>query len=116
MATKDKDGNVYYRTSTGRYKPFGVMCSSDYLSDGLWYVKHREHCRSITKIEYLANLFHIDVPNKPIELNTLCAMEDAVNYIFDSKEYNDLMKKKGYSMQELMHVVVKLIFEKYTKK
>ena len=107
-----RDNSVYYRTSTGRYKPFGVECRN-YLSDGIWYVRNRQGSSSMTNVEYMAELFHMNTPNMPIEIDKVCALEDAVDYVQNNKEYQDFIKSYSYSLNDLIHIITKLLFEKY---
>ena len=107
-----RDNSVYYRTSTGRYKPFGVQCSN-YLSDGIWYVRNKQNVSSITNIDYMAELFHMNKPNMPLEIDKVCALEDAVDYVQNNKEYQDYIKSYSYSLNDLIHIITKLLFEKY---
>ena len=36
--------NVYYKDSDGNFKPFGINLGKNYIPDGIWYVRHTEHC------------------------------------------------------------------------
>ena len=118
MGTKKKknkfivDNSVYYRTSTGRYKPFGVQCRN-YLSDGIWYVRNKQNVSSITNIDYMAELFHMNKPNMPLEIDKVCALEDAVDYVLNNEEYKKLIESNSYSHDDLIHIITKLLFEKY---
>ena len=107
-----RDNSVYYRTSTGRYKPFGVECRN-YLSDGIRYVRNRQGSSSMTNVEYMAELFHMNTQNMPIEIDKVCALEDAGDYVLNNEEYKKLIKSNSYSLNDLIHIITKLLFEKY---
>ena len=107
-----EDNNVYYRSSSGRYFPFGLRVEN-YLPDGVYYVRHKPSCTSTTNVQYLAELFHMNRPNKPIEIDKVCALEDAVEYVQDHEEYRNLINKGSYCLQDIIHIITKLLFEKY---
>jgi len=46
------DNNVYRKVGR-RYVPFGSRYNENYLSDGIWYVKHRDNCHSHTNVAHI---------------------------------------------------------------
>lgn len=105
-----KDNNVYIKEDNGRYKPIGVACNKEYLQDGIWYVRHKPGCTSITSVPYMASMFH--VKTDPVDLQLLCSMQDVQDKVLQSEEWKELMKRKeGYSLSDVVATVVKVIYD-----
>lgn len=106
-----EDNNIYVKQKNGRYKPYGMRCDENYLGDGIWYVRHREHSFGTTNVDYMAELLKIGDVQKPIDIPKVCSIEEYCDYILDSIEFNEMVNK-GFSLNDLVHKLVALILEK----
>ena len=43
----------------------------------------------------------------PIEIDKVCALEDAVDYVLNNEEYKKLIKNYSYSLNDLIHIITK---------
>lgn len=104
--------NVYYKDSDGNFKPFGINLRNNYIPDGIWYVRHTEHCSHTTNVDYLLGLYKLyDV--KDISISEICSLQDYSDYIFSSDEFNKLTTNEhGFSYQELVSCIISLIFKR----
>ena len=109
-----KDENVYRKLDNGRYQAFGVYYHPNYLTDGIYYVRHKEAGRSISSVPYIAGLFRVGY-SKEIDIPTLCGMEDLCDKITESKEFRELVDKGSYSIQDIIHVCVKVLYDEAKK-
>ena len=100
--------NVYIKVN-GRYKPIGRLIDHDYLSDGLWYVRHLNHGKALTNMDHDKTLFRIGGPVQP-DMHQYARLEDYVDYITSTEEFSDIYKK-GYCLQDLVRMVVGKVFE-----
>ena len=106
-----KDENIYIKKDNGRYEPIGVCTHRDYMFDGIWYVRHREHSVGTTSVPYIASMFHMDT--NPVNINLVCGLEDNVDYIINSDEWHELFDKKGsYTLNEIVHLCVKKLYDR----
>lgn len=106
-----KDENIYIKKDNGRYEPVGICTHRDYMFDGIWYVRHREHSVGTTSVPYIASMFHMDT--NPVNINLVCGLEDNVDYIINSPEWYELFDKKGsYTLNEIVHLCVKKLYDR----
>lgn len=117
---RKRDDNIYVKMDNGRYRPYGQRCDENYLYDGIWYVRHSEHSKSITNVDhYMEGLFRVGDRPQKIDVPRLCAMQDYVDYILSSDKFAEFEKKGYYSWVELTSAFVALILDmnkQYQKK
>lgn len=81
-----------------------------WLGDGIWIVRHREHGRSITRADYLANCYGLikagEITN--IDLVRLSAMEQYVEVAAKVIADNQF---KSITLMDLARIVVKKLFD-----
>lgn len=83
------DDNVYRKNPDGTYSAIGVSVNKDYLTDGIWYVKHHTHSWSMSNGSYLQGVF--EIPRKePIDMSAICDMKDLADKIISSEEYKNI--------------------------
>lgn len=51
-----EDRNVYKKIGR-KYVPIGMKLDDNWLNDGIWVVRHRDGCKSITRGDYLADSY-----------------------------------------------------------
>lgn len=110
------DKNVY--TKIGRkYVPFGARYDENYLSDGLWYVRHHDNRHSHTNAAYITQLTGLvkvgECPSQ-IDLSKALQQHDLAESILNDKSFNELISKP-YTLNDLVHKVVNIIAEKNEK-
>ena len=81
--------NVYRKNPDGTYSAIGVSVNKDYLTDGIWYVKHHTHSWSMSSGSYLQGIF--EIPRKePIDMSAICDMKDLADEITSSEEFKNI--------------------------
>ena len=106
------DDCIYVREKNGRYRPFGMRFNENYLPDGIWYIRHKEYSLGTTNVDhYLSGVFKLGDAQEPINIPELCAKQEYVDYILNSKEFKDATEK-GISLYDLVSKLVALILEK----
>ena len=106
------DANNVYRKVNGRYIPFGVFCSDTILSDGLWYVRHKDHSRALTNVDYIHSMVKVgDRFKDKITIEDICSVEEYSEYIMESDEFRNLLKG-SYSITDLVHLCVSKSLER----
>ena len=105
------DDNVYIKRGR-KYIPFGMRYDENYISDGIWYVRHFDSSYGCTNIDhYLSGLYRVgDVP-EPIDVPKLCSIHSYVEYVMNSPEFREIMNKGSYSFQELVSKITALILK-----
>ena len=106
--------NVYRKKSNGRYEPIGLYYRSngDYLTDGLWYVRHHKCGHGTTNVGYLEGLFRIGGADKA-DLSKICGRWDLVEEVLSSKEFQDYVdNSKGFSFNDLCCKMLTLLIQK----
>lgn len=104
------DNNVYKKVGR-KYVPFGSRYDENYLSDGVWYVKHRDNCHSHTNVAHIAELTGlVKVGECPDRLDITRALQqhDLAEAILRDKEFNEFISKPC-SICELVHKVVSIL-------
>lgn len=104
------DNNVYRKVGR-RYVPFGSRYYENYLSDGIWYVKHRDNCHTHTNVAYIAELTGlVKVGECPDRLDITRALQqhDLAEAILQDKEFTELTSKPC-SFSEIVHRVVSIL-------
>lgn len=113
-----EDNNVYYRNTAGRYVPIGVRTTDEYMTDGIWRVKHHEHSKQTTRMDYLAGCYKILNP-KTInlkELSIIDGLENIYDEIIKSDAYNEILgNKQGYYPSDLIRMTLMYIYQKQNK-
>lgn len=110
-----KDENVYRKNKAGRYEPIGL--ETDYLPDGIWYVRHHEGYHSVSNVSYLEGLYKLASPDDFKDIKQICSLQEYTDFILDSQEMRDLMNSKiGYTMNEFVAMCVSLVFRKNNRK
>lgn len=103
--------NVYKKNKNGTYTPIGLL--TDYLPDGIWYVRHHEHCHSTTNINYLEGLYKLADSSDFKDIKQICSLQEYADFILDSQEFRDLTSNpKGYTLNELVALCVSQVFKK----
>lgn len=103
------DDNVYYKKGK-RYVPFGMRYYENYLPDGIWYVRHKEHSYGTANVDhYLQGLYKVGDPPEVIDIPRLCSMHSYTEYVMASPEFEELMHKGSYSFLELTAKIVALV-------
>ena len=109
MASSNTDDNVYIKKGN-RYYPFGRRVGEEYLPDGIWYVRHTDHCYSKTNVDhYLSGLYRVGDAPEYIDVPKLCSMHSYTEYVMASPEFKELMDKGSYSFLELTAKIVALV-------
>lgn len=104
------DNNVYRKVGC-KYVPFGSRYNENYLSDGIWYVKHRDNCHSHTNVAHIAEMTGlVKVGECPERLDITRALQqhDLAETILRDKEFNEFISKPC-SICELVHKVVSIL-------
>ena len=102
-------GNVYIKVGN-KYKPLGI--TYDYLPDGIWYIRHTENSHKSTRSDYLEGIYKVGERPNPIDIPQLCRIEDYVEYVLESKEFNNIINNdRGLSFRELAGKIVYLVLE-----
>jgi hypothetical protein len=109
---EEDTNNVYYKDSDGNFKPFGINLRNNYIPDGIWYVRHTEHCSQTTSVDYLLGLYKLyDI--KDLSISEICSLHDYSDYILGSDEFEKLTTNKhGFSYQELVSCIISLVFKR----
>ena len=105
-----KDNNIYVHEN-GRYKPIGLDIGHFDINDGIWYVRHHDHCKSITNVNYISGLFKIG-DSREISVPQLAGLQDYCDYIENSDEWKEILNKGSYTLEEIVHLCVKKVFDK----
>ena len=107
------DNNVYKKVGR-KYIPFGSRYDENYLSDGIWYVKHSDSCYSHTNVAYIAELTGLNglikVGERPSQLDITRALQqhDLAETILRDREFTELTSKPC-SLSEIVHKVVNIL-------
>lgn len=112
---EEKDDNIYRKVGD-HYEAIGICEPVNVLYDGVWYIRHRDHCKSTTSTDYMESVMRIGPSVKP-DLCQLAGLQDYVDDILASRCLVEL-RDKGYSMYDLVSVIVGKVFElndKYRK-
>lgn len=103
--------NIYRKTKSGKYEPIGL--SYDYLPDGIWFIRHHDHCISRTNVSYLEGLYKLFDIDDLKDIKQLCSLQEYTDFILDSDELHDIIdNEKGYTINELVSMCVSLVFKK----
>lgn len=110
-----KDNNIYIKDGE-KYTPIGITLNQDWLSDGVWYVKHCDYNQRITNFNHISNLCGIkkisECPEK-INIKKIIQQYEFAEDILSSKELNDWLNNgKVYTISELVHKIVEIIINK----
>ena len=109
-----KDDNVYVKTSTGEYVPFGYRYGANYLPDGIWLVHHTACGQGSTNMDWLAGIYKVgDVKSLKIDdMELISGLEELYNKVIDSKTVRDVMNsKKGYCVADIVRATIKSIYD-----
>lgn len=104
------DNNVYRKVGR-KYEPFGYCYKEDYLTDGIWYVRHGDYSRSLTNANYLSGIFKVgEDPGYP-NIPKICSMQKYVDYVLRSPEMNEILDSGRFSWQEMVSKIVALVID-----
>ena len=106
---ESSDNNVYYKKGK-KYIPFGLSCTN-YLPDGIWYVRHYDHSYGQTNVDkYLSGMYRVgDIPDY-IDIPQLCSMHSYTEYVLCSPEFKEILET-GISIQDIVAKTVALIIK-----
>ena len=83
------DDNIYKKNPDGTYSAVGIDVDREYLTDGIWYVRHHDHSWRMSNGSYLQGVF--EIPRKePIDMSAICDMEDLADEIVESEEFRNI--------------------------
>lgn len=106
-----KDENVYRKVGR-KYEPIGMRVGDEWLGDGVWIVRHKQHSTSRTRADYLADCYGLikagDIAK--LDLPKLGAMEDYAEVV--AKTLGECMDK-GCTLMDISRRVVKDLFEHF---
>ena len=103
------DDNIYYKKGN-KYIPFGLRYNN-YLSDGIWYVRHYEHSCGITNVDrYISGLYKVG-NHETIDIPKLCGLHSYTEYVLCSPEFKEILDKGSYTYQELVAKIVALVLK-----
>lgn len=110
-----RDDNVYRKTDTGEYVPFGYTYNrnENYLPDGIWVV-HHAGCGT-TSIPWLAGIYKIGDPKnlKLEDCELITGLEEIYDRVMQSEPVRDVINdKSGYCIADLVRAVIKTIYLK----
>lgn len=105
--------NKVYKKIGKRYKPIGEIYDRDWLTDGIWFVHSKPGCRSITNVDrYLSGVYKVgDAQDKYVDIPKLCSIDNYVNYVLNSKEFNEIVDSGHYNLYELTAKITALIVD-----
>ena len=106
------DNNVY-KTVGKRYIPIGSTMCDEWLTDGFWYVRHGNGCKSVTNMDYMAQLYHFPREKHIVEfddLNKLADIHDFAEELTQSKEWME-MTSKPHSLLQVVGFVINKCYE-----
>ncbi len=105
--------NKVYKKIGKRYEPIGEMYDRDWLTDGIWFVHSKPGCKSHTNIDrYLSGMYKVgDAQDKYIDIPKLCSMDNYVNHILNTKEFNEIVNSKQYNLYELTAKITALVVD-----
>ena len=107
------DDNVYKKNPDGTYSAVGVSVNKDYLTDGIWYVKHHTPSWSMSNGSYLQGIF--EIPRKePIDMSAICDMKDLADEITSSEEFKNIPDR--ISMYEFVCKILAIAQAKISQK
>lgn len=104
-----EEKNIYKKVGR-RYVPIGILCPhDDYLTDGIWIVRHRKGCTSITRGDYLADCYGLLKAGEiaKVDFPKLGAMEDYSEIAAKIIADNEI----GHAPFETARKVVKALFD-----
>lgn len=108
-----EDHNIYKKVGR-KYIPFGVKVGEDYLTDGIWLVRHKRHSTEKTRVDYLVDCYNIIKVGNLVKLDLprLCAMEEYADVVVKTLLAN---YSKPISNIDLARRVVKDLFDHFDK-
>lgn len=111
---KDEDRNVYKKVGR-KYVPIGYRIEDNYLSDGLWLVRHKAHSTQMANAGYLAQIYGICKVGdySTADLTKLASMEEYSAVVSQTIFENE---NKSISRNDLAKIIVKALFDFNEKK
>ena len=107
------DDNVYRKNPDGTYSAVGISVDKDYLTDGIWYVRHHNSSWSMSNGAYLQGIF--EIPRKePIDMSAICDMKDLVDEIMTSEEFRNIPDR--ISIYEYLFNIIAIAQAKISQK
>lgn len=112
-----KDNNIYIKEGE-KYTPIGITLNQDWLSDGIWYVKHYDYSQRISNFKHIFDSCGIkkisECPEK-INMKKIIQQYEFAEDILSSKEFNDWLNNNGevgYTITDLVHKIIEIIINK----
>ena len=105
--------NKVYKKIGKRYEPIGEMYDRDWLTDGIWFVHSKPGCTSHTNIDrYLSGIYKVgNAQDKYIDIPKLCSIDNYVNHVLNTKEFNEIVNSKQYNLYELTAKITALVVD-----
>ena len=106
---EEEDMNVYKKVGR-KYVPIGYRIEDNYLSDGLWIVRHKPHGTQMTNAGYLSQIYGMCKvgENATADLTKLADMEEYSDVVLKVMFEND---NKAMTRQDLSRLIVKALFD-----
>lgn len=104
----NEDRNVYKKVGR-KYVPIGMKIDDHWLNDGIWVIRHREGCKSITRGDYLAHSYGLVKAGEiaKVDLSLLGGLEEYAEVVA-----NTLGNMKGsFCNIDIARRIVKDLFE-----
>ena len=110
----EEDMNVYKKVGR-KYVPIGYRIEDNYLSDGLWIVRHKPHGTQMTNAGYLSQIYGMCKvgKNATADLTQLADMEEYADVVSKVMFENE---NKPMTRQDLSRLIVKALFDFNEKK
>lgn len=105
----DTNDNVYKKVGR-KYVPIGYRIEDNYLTDGLWIVRHKLGSTQMTNCGYLAQIYGLCKvgDNVKADFTRLASMEEYADVVSKIIFFNE---SKAISRQELARLIVKALFD-----
>lgn len=106
---EEEDRNVYKKVGR-KYVPLGLRLDDNWLSDGIWIVKHKDHSKQFTNASYLAQLCGLCKvgENAVADFTQLAEIEKYANVVLEVIHDNE---NKAMSRYDLSCIIVKRLFD-----
>ena len=108
------DNNVYKKVGR-KYKPIGLLVDDHYLGDGFWYVSHGKGTKSITNVNYMAELYHLPYKRGEVDFGESADLHYFTEELMDSQEWRELTSKP-HSLMDVVTFVVGKCYEQGKQK
>lgn len=105
----DTNDNVYKKVGR-KYVPIGYRIEDNYLTDGLWIVRHKPGSTQMINCGYLAQIYGMCKvgENATADLTKLADMEEYADVVSKVMFENE---NKSVTRQDLARLIVKALFD-----